>query len=312
MSGRNIQDEKNEKWVTDHLPNVSILIQNYMQSKKGIHTSTTRRSYLGYLIQFEKFMKEKNIELTDVLPMHIDIYRNYIAEGNGVSIVNAKLCAVLNFYEFLLENDLVTKNPCLHKKLPVTQERKLVYMNEREEKHLKTGILLNKHRKSDRWVHRDYCIVTIGVATGLRISEITNIDVDDIDFENKVIRNVYAKGRKLREIYIGDNTIRAIRNWLDDRETLLKNKSEKALFISQKGNRIANRTVQDMLQKETENFDKKITPHKMRSTCGMKLYNKTGDIYLTAQQLGHSNLKNTMIYAQATEERKREAAKILD
>ena len=65
------------------------------------------------------------------------------------------------------------------------------------------------------------------------------------------------------------------------------------------------------MRRETSEFDKKITPHKMRSTCATKLYNKEGDIYLVAQQLGHKNIKNTMIYAQATEER-RKAANILD
>ena len=66
------------------------------------------------------------------------------------------------------------------------------------------------------------------------------------------------------------------------------------------------------IQKVTQNLDKNITPHKMRSTCAMKTYTKTGDIYLTAQQLGHKSLRNTTIYAKATEEMRREVAALLD
>ena len=115
-----------------------------------------------------------------------------------------------------------------------------------------------------------------------------------------------------RDIYIGDNTIQSIRTWLVDREKYAKNSAQKALFISQKGNRISNSTVERMMKKETAGFGKRITPHKMRSTCATKLYNKKGDIYLVAQQLGHKNIRNTMIYAQATEDNRRMAADILD
>ena len=66
------------------------------------------------------------------------------------------------------------------------------------------------------------------------------------------------------------------------------------------------------IKRYTKGINKHITPHKMRSTCAMKLYDKTGDIYLTAQQLGHANIKNTMIYAKATDEKRRMAAEILD
>lgn len=311
MSGRIDQDNKKEEWIKSHITNCCPLIQNYMIGKKKVHTSATRKAYLGYLIQYENFLKRNNIGITKVLPMDIDRYRDEISEGNNVSIVNAKLSAIHSFYDFLKENELVKINPCDNKKLPVKSHKAPVYMTSKEEKQLKKNIM-NKNRKTDKWRNRDLCIVTIGLSTGLRVSEITNIDIEDIDFKNKKINNVYVKGGYTRDIYIGDNTIKSIISWLVDRKLYIKNPDEKALFISQKGNRISNSAVERMMRRETSEFDKKITPHKMRSTCATKLYNKEGDIYLVAQQLGHKNIKNTMIYAQATEDKRRKAANILD
>lgn len=312
MSGRIDQDKKKEEWIKEHISNCSPLIQNYMIGKKKVHTSTTRKAYLGYLIQYEEFVKRNKKELTDILPMDIDRYRDEISEGNGVSIVNAKISAVHSFYEFLKENKLVDTNPCENKKLPVKSRKSPIYMTSNEESQLKNNITHNQLRRTDKWRNRDLCIVTLGLATGLRISEITNIDVEDIDFENKKINNVYVKGGYTRDIYIGDNTIKSINKWLIDRKLYVKDPNQKALFISQKGGRISNSVIEKMMRKETAGFGKKITPHKMRSTCATKLYNKEGDIYLVAQQLGHKNIKNTMIYAQATEDKRRMAAAVLD
>lgn len=314
MSGRMDQDAKKEKWIQNHVSKCCPLIQKYMISKKSpVLTSTTRKAYLGYLIQYEDYMKRNGIELVKVLPMDIDTYRDSIHEGNGISIVNAKLSAVHSFYEFLLDNDLVKKNPCDKKKYKMIKEEKYpVYLTAKEERQLKCNITNNQLRKTDKWRNRDLCIITIGLSTGLRISEITNIDVDDIDFENKVINNVYVKGGYTRDIYIGDNTIAAINKWLIDRALYVKDPEQKALFVSQKGGRISNSVVEKMIRRETSSFDKHITPHKMRHTCATKLYKETGDINAVAEQLGHKNLRNTRIYAHTTEDMKRKAAAILD
>ena len=161
-----------------------------------------------------------------------------------------------------------------------------------------------------KYANRDLCIITLGCATGLRVSAIRNIDIEDIDFNSKII-HVIEKGNKKRDICIGDNTIRIIKTWMEDRQRIYGNNSG-ALFMSQKKNRMAVRTIEEMIHNAAKGIDKHITPHKMRSTCAMRLYEKTGDIYLTAQQLGHENISNTMKYAKATEERRREAAELLD
>lgn len=310
MSGRQQMDQIKEEWIANKIKSCPQLISDYLLSLEGRLASSTRKAYLGYLLEYDAFMSNHNISLIDVKPMHIDRYISYLRKdkGDGVCIINAKLSAISSFYNFLKINDFVTTDPCFKKHLPIPEKDEVVYMTQTEEKKLKHRVGSSQHRHNSR----DLCIITLGCATGLRISEITNIDVDDIDFNNKVITNVYAKGNHRRQVYIEDDTIQIIMDWLKDRESIVGNSSEKALFVSQKKKRISPRTVEEMIQKHTQDLGKHITPHKMRSTCGTRLYNKTGDIYLTAKQLGHKNVKTTSIYAVPTEDKLRNAAKILD
>lgn len=306
MSGRQEQEQQIEKWIKDKLDKQPQIIQDYMLSIKR-KTSSTRRAYLGYIIQYYGFIERQGLKLTEVKPMHLDRFIDHISEGNGNSIVNAKLAAVTDFYEFLRKNGFVADNPCKDiDKLKQEKKDTVIYMTEDEIKQIKKNAVSSKIK----YANRDLCIITLGCATGLRVSAIRNIDIEDINFNDKIIK-VIEKGDKKRDIYIGDNTARIIKVWMEDREKIFGNNTG-ALFMSQKGNRMAVRTIEDMIHNAAKGIDKHITPHKMRSTCAMKLYEKTSDIYLTAQQLGHSNISNTMIYAKATEERRREAAALLD
>lgn len=310
MSGRPEQEQKNELWIDTKLNTAPKIYKNYMISMKR-KTSMTRRAYLGYLLEYNNFMTSLGIELNDVKPMNIDEYIDYLLEkGNHAQVINAKLSAIISFYNFLVDNDIITKNPCSSKKkLTIEPKSSVAYMTDEEIAEVKSSII----EHTEKYANRNLCIITLGCATGLRISAILNIDIDDIDFENKII-TVIEKGNKKREVYIGTNTLESIERWIKDRKVILgEDSEEKALFISQKTHkRMTRYAVANLLNRNTTMINKRITPHKMRSTCAMKLYDKTGDIYLTAQQLGHANIKNTMIYAKATDEKRRYAAEILD
>ena len=306
MSGRAEQDQIIEMWISEKLKTQPEILTDYMLSAKK-KTSPTRKAYLRYLIQFLEFMEEQNIKLTELKPMHIDRYIDFISKDNGPAIVNAKLAAVGDFCSFLKKNEFVRTNPYSSDvKLKQDKKETVVYMTEEELNEVKKNAVSSKVK----YANRDLAIITLGCATGLRVSAIRNIDIEDIDFENKSI-SVVEKGNKKRDVYIGDNTVQILKTWIEDRANIYGNHSG-PLFMSQKRNRIAVRTIEDMIHNATKGVGKHITPHKMRSTCAMRLYEKTGDIYLVAQQLGHSNIANTMIYAKATEEKRREAAELLD
>lgn len=313
MSGRIEQDMLIEEQINKKLQNSPVLIQDYMLSIYKKKTPSTRQAYLRYLIQYANFMEEQNINLLDVKPMHIDRFIGDISKTNGPCIINAKISAIINFYKYLEKNELIKKNPCSTDiKMKIDEKETVTYLTEEEIEEVKRNIRVGNNRRNNMYNSRDLCIVTLGCATGLRVSALANIDINDINFDEKTI-SVVEKGNKKRIIYIGNNTIDAIQSWMCVRKAILNGVQEDALFISQRTHkRISTDAISNMLKNATKTLDKHITPHKMRSTCAMKLYDKTGDIYLTAQQLGHANIKNTMIYAKATENKLRQAAEILD
>ena len=158
---------------------------------------------------------------------------------------------------------------------------------------------------------RDTAIVTLFLGTGIRISELVGLNVDDIDLRtNKFI--VTRKGGDRSVLYFNDQVSQALSDYLLQRNS--DNEvppTEKALFLSLQKKRISTRNVQNLVKKYAQIVSplKKITPHKLRSTFGTNLYRQTGDIYVVASCLGHKDVNTTKKhYAAITEDIKRNAA----
>ena len=317
MTGRQERDEVMEIKINNYVVGTDNLIKKYMKSIKRTKTTRTRYVYATYLVSFNNFLVDNGIKLVDVRPMDIDEYIDYISynkegEPNKPQIINARLSAIISFYDFLVENKLIKDNPCSRKKkLKVEEKQTVTYMTADEVRKIK-AVIQNGKGRYKKYISRDIAIVDIGCCVGLRVSAITNINIEDIDFDDNSIV-VTEKGNVKRTIYFGENTKKCILDWMTQRNAIMGNNSG-ALFISKNKQRMSNDAVNDMLHNATRmaGIDKKITAHKMRSTCAMNLYAAKGDIYLVQQQLGHKNINNTMIYAKATNEQKREVATLLD
>ena len=131
------------------------------------------------------------------------------------------------------------------------------------------------------------------------------------NLERKTIK-IVEKGNKIRTVMFSDGLKEILQDWINDRHQIVGLDKIEALFISNRKQRMSTDCVRQMLKKYTYNIDKHITPHKLRSTCATNVYNATGDIYLTANVLGHSNIANTRRYADISEERKQKAATAMD
>jgi site-specific recombinase XerD len=169
-----------------------------------------------------------------------------------------------------------------------------------------------KERANPRMLNRDLCLLKLGFATGLRISAIVQIDVDDLDLDHNQIR-ITEKGDHDDYVVIGENLKTQISLWLHDRKEYFDGSASDALFVSQEKGRLSARTVKDLIDKYTLGAtDKHVTPHVMRHSCATNLYEKTGDIYLCAKQLHHKNVSTTQRYAELSKEKQKKAANILD
>lgn len=319
MNGREEIDLKNEKWISNKLIGCPQILRDYMESIAESKTSWSRRNYLGYLIQFTNYLYTIKLNPEDVdtyrnlKPLDINKYMNYISyrDVNGEKVKNkagikaAKLFAISDFYEFLIKNEMVENNPCDKVDTPKDHEEKTVTsLTPAEIKVIQDNITNRGKYRGKKYNKRDLCIVTLGVTTGLRVSAIVGINLSDIDFDNNVI--TVTEKRKIKwNVPIGEKTKEVIQDWIKEREKILiGHEKTDALFISKNKTRMTTESVRKMLAKETYNIDKHITPHKMRSTCGVNLYEATGDIYLVRDVLHHANIENTRKYVDVSNSRR--------
>ena len=156
---------------------------------------------------------------------------------------------------------------------------------------------------------RDLAIVEVLYASGIRVSELTGLDLSSIDYERSTLR-VIGKGNKERVVPIGGPAMRAIERWIKEaRPDFLSNQSENALFIGARGKRIDQRVVRDIVYEATESLGDRVRlgPHALRHSAATHLLEGGADLRTVQEILGHSSLATTQIYTHVTEERLKQA-----
>jgi len=164
---------------------------------------------------------------------------------------------------------------------------------------------------------RDFAILSLFLGTGIRVNELTNLRIKDIDFSSKEIR-VIRKGGKKDTVSIPPSSLQDLNNYLDVRKEKYKagNGENEYVFIKLfkgKTEPLTNRAVEDIVYKYTKSFDKRMSPHKLRHTYATNLAEQTGgDIPLIMNQLGHTQPDVSLLYINTTKEKQRRAAELLD
>jgi integrase/recombinase XerC len=298
-----------------------ILREFYYDMKDEDKSYTTINNYIDHVIHFMRFVtndKYRREFYKTVTSQDIKRYMNSIKrkEVNGEVIevgdeIRAARWSSLNtFFTFLKNNNYITENPVETTRRPRAKvEHTVTYLTEEE-----IGILLNnvKEIATPMFLSRDLCIISIGLTTGLRVSAICNINVNDIDFNENRIK-VIEKGNKTRYIRFGEKTKELIYTCVEDRGKYFANADTDALFVSRNGNRISTSMVGVLIAKYTEGItNKHITPHKLRASCATNLYQKTGDLLLTSKILGHENIQTTRRYAAVADSSVDKATQLLD
>ena len=230
--------------------------------------------------------------------------------------IKRKMAGLRSFYNYFYRRELIKTNPPSLVKLPKTHEKVITRLDVDEVARLldvvEDGGTMTKaqERCHEKTAVRDLAIMTLLLGTGIRVSECVGLDINDIDFKNDGIR-IHRKGGKEVIVYFGDEVENALREYLDERLHIIpQDGHEQALFLSLQKRRISVRSVENLVKKYARQVTtiKNITPHKLRSTYGTNLYRESGDIYLVADVLGHSDVNTTKRhYAAIEDERRREA-----
>lgn len=320
MSGRHEKEMQIDSIVSEKLGEMPSIITDYYYSIIGAGKSyKTAQTYIERIDRFLQFTFPKGCKEDFYLKVnatHINKYisslRTKTANGSGKRISDSyksvSWSALNSFFQFLVPAH-IQSNPVASTTRPRMKDNpNVTYLTEDE-----VLMVLNnvKAKANERFVNRDLCILKIGFLTGLRVSEIVQIDIGDVDLQNNRI-DITGKGDRNYNVLIGENLKKQIVLWLQDKEKHFGHIDGNALFVSQEGNRISTRTIGDLLDKYTDVVDKRVTPHVMRHSCATNLYEKTGDIYLCASQLHHKNVTTTQRYAELSTDRQKHAANLLD
>lgn len=268
---------------------------NYIRNKN--YSENTIISYINDLYYFYEFVK---MDFDKVKYDDVRDYLEYLSLKKEKSTsVSRKISSLKSFYKFLYKNNYIDKKdyplvkvtyPKKEKKLP-----KFLYYNDLLE-------IINESSKDKDGV-RDRLIIEMLYATGVRVSELVNIKLSDIDFNNKRIV-VCGKGNKERVVYYGDYAKEVLDKYL---ETHIR-KDNNYLFLNSKGEQITDGGIRYIIDNIMKKLSIKthVTPHVLRHTFATDMLNNGCDIKVVQELLGHSSLKATEIYTHVTNERLKE------
>lgn len=323
MGGR-LEKENNAKMKMDKklndLPEIFTAFYDWMDAREKSYT--TMDNYINHVSEFMNFFIEKThsgkkdfykrVSDTDIEKYMVFIRRK-IVNGEEITVGDdiraAKWSSLNTFFKFLSQKKYIDDNPMLLTERPrVKTQHTITYLTPNEIESIFQRIRKEAKIKTK---NRDACILAIGLTTGLRVSAIVNINIEDIDFKTRTIK-VIEKGRKTRNIKFSDNLRNFLTLWISDREMYFEGKDNGPLFISQKKNRMSVDVVQEIVKKYTSHIDKHITPHKLRSSAAMNLHGAGVDILTIASILGHENVSTTQRYTKAYDEDQQKATNILD
>lgn len=229
----------------------------------------------------------RNITLSDLYD-----FLNYVeVDRNNSAYAKARKVATLkSFFKFLnVKMKVIDENPTIELETPKIKKRLPVYLTLDQSKKV-----LESMNKGKKYYSRDYCIFVLFLNCGMRLSELCNIKLKDIKEDTITI---IGKGDKERTVYLNEECIKAINNYLKDRKEL--NNCNEYLFLSKRKTKITARAVEDLVKKHIENAgfkDKKYTPHKLRHSAATMYLKEGVDIRFIQEILGHENISTTQIY----------------
>ena len=270
------------------------LFFRFLENEKKVSLNTLQ-SYKRDLKQFEKYLETSEEGYKDLTNEGIKDYIKYMQEeGKKPSTISRGLASIRSFYQYEAKNKIVEKDPTEGIQSPKIEKRVPSVLTSNE-----VALLLEQPKNVDLKGTRDKAMLEFAYATGMRVTEIISLNVEDINLETgyATCRN----GKKERTVPIGEMSLKALKDYmLNARQTMIKDDNEKALFVNVNGQRLTRQGFWKIIKyyKEQAHIDKDITPHVLRHSFATHLLQNGADLKSIQTMLGHSDISSTQVYMQ--------------
>lgn len=315
---------ESERKIDSFLLNEDEYLQDFYYFMSASKELTTCREYLRYVKKFIEFLrsrKKKGFDYLQISPADINRYIVHIrrkADGNETSDSYRATVwtAIRLFFQSMIISGHIDKNPCDSLERPKIRDEPMKKALNQEEitkllESLKTGCGSRRAKEQqEKWKARDLLIIMLFLQTGMRVSALDEINVQDMNLKNCTVK-VVEKGKKTTVKYFSSSLVPLIEAWLTKRKSLLGDVECDALFISNRRKRMCVQSINAMIEKYSDILGKRVTPHDFRRVYATSVYAETGDLYFVQECLGHENPKTTERYITPDTKQKRTAANIM-
>lgn len=270
------------------------LFLDFLKDDKKL-SDNTLQSYRRDIEQYEKYVSDNKINYLKVTEETILEYMEYLREENKKeSTISRSLASIRSFYQYLIRVKKIKKDPTMTIESPKINKRTPNILTSKE-----VELLLDQPKDVDLKGTRDKAMLEFAYATGMRVTEMISLDIDDVKLDEGY---VVCRGRsKSRNIPLGSMSLKALKEYIDDaRPYLIRDESEEALFVNVNGTRLTRQGFWKIVKyyKEQAHITKDITPHVLRHSFATHLLQNGADLKAIQTMLGHSDISSTQVYMQ--------------
>ena len=270
------------------------LFLDFLQNERRV-SDNTLQSYRRDIKQYDEYLVHNRINYTKVTKEDVKEYLHVLQNMNKkTSTVSRNLASIRSFYQFLLKNKKIKKDPTEGIQSPKIEKKAPSVLSSKE-----IELLLKQPNEIDLKGIRDKAMLEFAYATGMRVTEIISLNLDDVDLVEGYV--ACKHGNKKRVIPIGSLSLKALNEYVNNvRGILIKDEKEKALFVNINGKRLTRQGFWKIVKyyKEQAHITKEITPHVLRHSFATHLLQNGADLKAIQSMLGHSDISSTQVYMQ--------------
>lgn len=274
------------------------LFLEFLQNDKKL-SDNTLQSYKRDITQYQTYVNQNNINYLKVDEKKVKEYLQYLQEiGKKSSTVSRSLASIRSFYQFLVRTKIISQDPTESIQSPKIEKRIPSILTSKE-----IELLLDQPKDVDLKGTRDKAMLEFAYATGMRVTEIISLNIEDVNLEEGYVLCKF--GSKQRNIPLGSLSLKALKEYIEEsRPYLIRDESVNALFVNINGKRLTRQGFWKIVKyyKEQAHITKEITPHVLRHSFATHLLQNGADLKAIQTMLGHSDISSTQVYMQFQDE----------